>query len=210
MYTLYYAPGAASFAVHWLLIEADADVILHRFDLAAGEHKKPEYLALNPNGMVPTLLIDGQPVYEAAALLMHLADVDQPSGFAPPVGSLERARYYQWVLHLANAVQPLFRTWFYPSEPAGEANAELAKDAARLRIEAAWDRIDAHLAVHGPYLLGEKISAADFLLTMLMRWSRNLPKPATEWPALRALAERMKARPSFAKLNAAEGLTEWA
>lgn len=210
MYTLYYAPGAASLVVHWLLIEADADYTLHRLDLGAGEHKQPEYLALNPNGVVPTLLIDGQPVYEAAALVMHLADVDLPSGFAPPQGSLERARYYQWVLHLANTVQPPFRTWFYPSEPAGEANAELSKEVARQRIEAAWERIDAHLAVHGPYLLGEKISAADFLLTMLMRWSRNMPKPATEWPALRALAERMKARPSFAKLYAAEGLTEWA
>ncbi len=210
MYTLYYAPGAASFVVHWLLIEADADYTLHRLDLAAGEHKQPEYLALNPNGVVPTLLVDGQPVYEAAALVMHLADVDLPSGLAPPQGSLERARYYQWVLHLANTVQPPFRTWFYPSEPAGEVNAELSKDVARQRIEAAWERVDAHLAVHGPYLLGEKLSAADFLLTMLMRWSRNMPRPATEWPALRALAERMKARPSFAKLYAAEGLTEWA
>jgi glutathione S-transferase len=43
-----------------------------------------------------------------------------------------------------------------------------------------------------------------------MRWSRNMPKPATQWPQLAALAQRMKARPSFARLYAAEGLTEWA
>ena len=51
---------------------------------------------------------------------------------------------------------------------------------------------------------------ADFYLTMLMRWSRNMPKPATEWPQLAALAQRMKARPSLKVLYEREGLTEWA
>jgi glutathione S-transferase len=45
---------------------------------------------------------------------------------------------------------------------------------------------------------------------MLMRWSRNMPKPATDWPHLNALAQRMKARPSFRTLYEREGLTEWA
>ncbi|HSR66257.1 MAG TPA: glutathione S-transferase family protein, partial [Xanthomonadaceae bacterium] len=69
--------------------------------------------------------------------------------------------------------------------------------------------IDAHLAGHGPYLLGAQASAADFYLAMLMRWSRNMPKPATAWPHLAALAQRMAARPSFRELYAREGLTEW-
>ena len=43
-----------------------------------------------------------------------------------------------------------------------------------------------------------------------MRWSRNMPKPASEWPHLAALAQRLKARPSFTTLYAREGLTEWA
>ena len=50
----------------------------------------------------------------------------------------------------------------------------------------------------------------DFYATMLMRWSRNMPKPAHEWPALGAYAARMKARPSFETLYQREGLTEWA
>jgi glutathione S-transferase len=54
------------------------------------------------------------------------------------------------------------------------------------------------------------MSVADFYLTMLMRWSRNMPKPATDWPQLAALAQRMKARPSFKTLYEREGLTEWA
>lgn len=210
MYTLYYSPGAASFVVHWLLIETGASHALHKLDTEAREHKRPEYLALNPNGLVPTLVVHGQPVYEAAALVLHLADAHPQAGLAPALGSIERARHYQWVLHLANTLQPAFRHWFYPGEAAGEANADAAKQQARERIEAAWARIDAHLGAHGPYLLGSQLSAADFLLTMLMRWSRNMPRPASDWPHLAALIVRMKARPSFRTLYEREGLTEWA
>jgi len=209
MLTLYTAPGAAGLVVHWLLIELDVPHELRLLDLQAKEHKTPEYLALNPNGVVPTLLIEGQPVYEAAALALHLADAYPTAGFAPPPGTLQRALHYQWMLHLANTLQPAFRSWWYPSEAAGEVNEGPARESARLRIEAAWDRIDAHLAAHGPNLLGDKLSAADFHLTMLMRWSRNMPKPATEWPQLSAMAARMKARPSFKTLYEREGLTEW-
>jgi glutathione S-transferase len=210
MHTLYYAPGAASLVVHWLLIELDLPHELRRLDLQAGEQKRPEYLALNPSGVVPTLVVDGEALGEAAALVLHLADAHPAAGLAPPPGSLERARYYQWVLYLANTLQPAFRSWWYPTEPAGEANAEAVKAAVTPRIEDIWQRIDAHLAANGPWLLGERLSAVDFYLTMLMRWSRNMPRPATGWPALRALAERMKARPSFRRLYEAEGLTEWA
>jgi glutathione S-transferase len=78
------------------------------------------------------------------------------------------------------------------------------------RISAAWERLDAHLGKNGPYLLGERVSAADFYLTMMMRWSRNVPKPPTEWPQLASHAQRMKQRPSFKRLYEREGLTEWA
>jgi glutathione S-transferase len=210
MYTLYYSPGAASLVVHWLLIDLGLPHELRRLDLAAGEHKRADYLALNPNGVVPTLLVDGEPVYETAALVLHLADAHPEAGLAPVPGTLERARYYQWLLHLANTLQPAFRRWFYPDEAAGVAAAQANKDSARQAIEACFDRIDAHLAASGPHLLGARLSAADFMLTMLMRWSRNMPRPATQWPQLAALAGLMKARPSFRHLYEVEGLTEWA
>jgi glutathione S-transferase len=209
MYTLYYAPGTASFVVHWLLLETGASHDLKRLDLAAGEHKRPDYLALNPDGVVPTLLIHGQPTCESAALVLHLADAHPDAGLAPAPGSLQRAQYYQWVLYLANSLQPAFRNWFYAAEVAGEAHSDAVKRHTQGRIEAAWQRIDSHLAAHGPYLLGAEPSAADFLLAMLMRWSRNMPRPATDWAALAALAARMKARPSFRRLNEIEGLTDW-
>ncbi|GAB3383419.1 glutathione S-transferase family protein [Lysobacter fragariae] len=210
MYSLYYAPGAASMVVHWLLIELDAPHELHLVDTQAGQQKSPAYLALNPNGVVPTLIDDGVPRFECAALSMLLADRYPQAGLAPALDQARRPQYLQWMFHLANAVQPLFRIWWYPHEVAGKDNEVIAREHVRPRIEAAWDRLDAHLGAHGPYLLGEHVSVADFYLAMLMRWSRNMPQPATTWPHLAALAQRMKARPSFRTLYEREGLTEWA
>lgn len=209
-YTLYYAPGAASLVVHWLLLEVQAPHTLVLVDTAAGVQKQPDYLALNPNGVVPTLVIDGVPHHEAAALSMVLADTYPGADLAPSPADPQRIAYTQWMFNLANMVQPLFRQWWYPHEPAGDAHADTVRACVQPRIEAQWQRIDANLAAHGPYLLGDRLTAADFYLAMLMRWSRNMPRPATEWPHLAALAARLKARPSFAQLYAREGLTEWA
>ncbi|HEY0506028.1 MAG TPA: glutathione S-transferase family protein [Lysobacter sp.] len=209
MYRLYYSPGAASLVVHWLLIELAVPHELHLVDTATKQQKSPEYLALNPNGVVPTLVDHGQPLYEAAALVLHLADRHAEAGLAPVGGDAQRGQYLQWMLNIANTLQSPLRLWWYPQDIDGE-RPEAVQDGARRRIEAAWDRFDAHLAANGPYLLGERLSAADFYLTMLMRWTRNMPRPGHDWPHLAALAQRLKARPSFRTLYESEGLTEWA
>jgi len=210
LHTLYYSPGSASMVVHWLLLELGAPHELRLVDTASGEQKSPQYLALNPNGVVPTLLVNGEPSFEAAALLLDLADRHPDAGLAPAPGTRERRHLYQWMFNLANMVQPLFRQWWYPNEPAGPDHADDVRKHVQARIEAQWDRIDAHLAAQGPYLLGGGVTIADFYLTMLMRWSRNMPRPAQQWPHLAALAQRMKSRPTFATLYEREGLTEWA
>jgi len=207
--TLYYSPSTASLVVHWLLIELGVPHELHKLDFDKREHKSPEYLAINPAGVVPSLVQDGQVLTEAAAIVLHLADTHPQAGLAPAPGSPERAQYYRWMFFMANTLQPAYRAWFYANEPAGEANAEAAKAAARARIEAAWQQVADHLAANGPWLLGAKRSAADFMLTMLMRWSRNMPRPAHTWPALAAHAQAMKALPSFRETYAREGLTDW-
>jgi len=210
MHTLYYSPGTASLVVHWLLIELDLPHELVLVDLANKQQRSPEYLRLNPSGVVPTLVVDGEVLTEAAAIVMHLADQHPQARLAPPMASLERGRYYQWMLFLANAVQPLLRNWWYAEEVAGPAQAEAARASAATRLGACFDRLDAHLAANGPWMLGDRVSAVDFQLTMLMRWSRKLPKPATDWPELARLAQGMKARPSFKQLYASEQLSEWA
>ncbi len=211
MYTLYYSPGAASMVVHQALLETGAEHELKRVDLEAGEQRSPAYLKLNPNGFVPALLIDGKPYYEAAACLMTIADRHPAPRLAPTLDSPQRSGWNQWIMHLANTVQPAFRMWFYPTDIDAAENVQaIVKEASRRRIEAAWTRIDKHLAERGPYLLGDEFSAADLMLLMLMRWSRNMPKPATDWPALARYAALMRTRPSWKRLYEIEGLTEWA
>jgi len=209
MYQLYYSPSTASLAVHWMLIEVGAPFELILTDIATGANKTSDYLKLNPSGVVPTLIVDGAPVLESAAILMLLAERHADKGLAPAAGTPERAAYFQWMVYLANALLPSFRAWYYPHEPAGEANAEAAQAAARARVEAVWDRVDAQLAAKGPYMLGERLSAVDFLATMLMRWSRNLPRQATAWPNIARYLARMRAMPSLREVHAREGLTDW-
>lgn len=209
MYTLYYAPGSANLVVHLTLLEIGAPHTLERIDLEAGQQRSAAYLAINPNGVVPTLVFDGMPHSEAAALTMLLAERHPMATLAPTPDSPQRGAYLQWMFYLANSLQPLFRQWFYPGDhlPAG---ADTVKEAARIGIEKCWSHIDAHLAAHGPFMLGERFSVVDLYALMLMRWSRNMPKPATDWPHLAALAKRLKARPSWKQVCDAEGLVEWA
>ncbi len=210
MYILYYSPGTASMAVHQALLEIGAPHELRKLDLDANAQKSAEYLRLNPNGTVPTLIVDGAPVYECAALLLLLAERHPDAALAPAPGDPKRATYLQWMVHFANTLQPAYRQWFYPQDFAPAEHEKESKEFARRRIEAVWDRLEAHLAANGPHVLGEHFGIVDLYATMLMRWSRNMPKPATSWPHVAALAQRVKARASWKRLYDIEGLTEWA
>jgi glutathione S-transferase len=208
-YTLYYAPGTASLAVHWMLLEIGAPHQLERLDFAAGEQKSARYLKLNPLGRVPTLIIDGEAYSESAALLMLLADRHPEAGFAPAAGAPGRARWVETMVWLANNLSPPFRDWFYAETDGEPAGASAVKALAGRRIGQAWDRLDGILADGRPCLLGEDVSSADLMATMLMRWSRNMPRPATDWPRLGPFVRRMRGRPAFIELCRREGLTEW-
>ncbi|HET6395240.1 MAG TPA: glutathione S-transferase family protein [Pseudoxanthomonas sp.] len=207
---LYGSQSTASLVVHWLLIELGIAHELRMLDFDKREQKSPEYLAINPQGRVPTLVIDGQVLTESAAIAMHLADLHPQAKLAPAVGTPERAAYYRWMFFCAYTLMPAYRGWFYPDEPAGEENIDKARASSRAALEAAWQQVDDHLQANGPYLLGGQRSAADFVLTMLMRWSRNMPRPTDTWPALHAHAQRMKALPSFREAYRREGITDWA
>ncbi|MEO8464012.1 MAG: glutathione S-transferase family protein [Gammaproteobacteria bacterium] len=209
MYTLYYSPGTASMAVHLMLLELGVSHRLEQVHFDKNAQRNPEYLRLNPRGQVPTLVIDGRPYFESAALLMILAERHPDAGLAPLPGSERRAAWYQWLVFFANALGPSYRQWFYPPDLGTTEHTPAVREALRGKIETAWALVNDHLQSNGPYMLGERFSAVDLLATMYMRWSRNMPKPATDWPALRRLADLARARPSWTLLYQLEELTEW-
>lgn len=209
MYTLYYAPGAASLAVHWILLEIGAPFETVALDMERKDQKSPDYLKINPAGMIPTLIADGEPMAETAAILLWLAERHPEAGFEIPAGAQKRRSYLQTMLFLANTMQPAFRVWFYPQEGAGPANIDAVKAEARRKIEEAWSMLDARLSDGRAFLLGDRMTAPDFLATMLTRWSRNMPKPATAWPHVGAYVARTKQRDALREVHRREGLTDW-
>ena len=206
---LYGSQSTASLVVHWLLIELGIEHELRQLDFERGEQKSAEFLAINPAGRVPALIIDGQVLTESGAIAMQLADLHPQAALAPAPGTAARGDYYRWMCFCIYTLMPAYRGWFYPQEPAGESNADEVKLRARAQLEAAWQQVADHLAANGPYVLGEQLSVIDFMLTMLMRWSRNMPRPTDNWPVLAAHAARMKARPAFAEVYRREGISDW-
>ncbi|MGB8423018.1 glutathione S-transferase family protein [Paraburkholderia sp.] len=208
-YLLYYSPGAASMAVHWMMIEMGIPFDTHLVDINVGNQHNPDYLRLNPSGRVPTLVVDGTPRHESAALLMLLAERHPEAALAPEPGSADRAAWLELMIYLANTLLPAMRDWFYADIDGDPAGAEAVQALARRRIEEACELLNAHLADGRDYLVGGKLSTADFLAVVLMRWTRNMPRPALGWPHLARYIRRLRALPSFIDLNAREELTEW-
>ncbi len=206
MLSLYYYPGLASLLPHMMLREIGADFELRFIDRANDAHKQAEYLKLNPNGRIP-VLVDGDLVlFETVAIALHLADKFPQAGLAPAVGTNERAEFYKWMMHLTNTPQAEYRAWFYPHEHVSdEAAAPSVKQAAGERLNRMFDVISAQLG-DKPWLLGDRFSAADLFLFMLIRWSRFMPRPARTIPNLNALAERVAARPAVQETFRVEGI----
>lgn len=207
-YTLYWSPGTASLAVHWMLIHIGAPFEMIKADIEKGETRTAEFLALNPRGHVPALTIDGALRGETAALLMLLAERHPEAKLDRPNGHARRADYVERMVYLTNTMMPAFRAWFVPREPASGTNEAEVKAAARARIENGWSWLDRSFGAK-TYMIDDELSAADFLATLLMRWSRNMPHPIETWPNLAAYSKRMRALPSLREVHAREGLTDW-
>jgi glutathione S-transferase len=209
MYTLYYSPGTASMAVHLALLEIGAPHQLELVDFERKAQRSESYLRLNPLGQVPTLVIDGQPYAESAALLIMLADRHPEAHLGPPPGTPMRNEWYQWLVFLSNTLGASYRNWFYPADLGAPEHPPTVRAALQGRIEGIWIRLDTQLAARGPYLLGEQFSALDLLLIMYMRWSRNMPRPALDWPAVKRFATLLRGRKSWQRLCDIEHLSEW-
>ncbi|MBV9115008.1 MAG: glutathione S-transferase N-terminal domain-containing protein [Hyphomicrobiales bacterium] len=206
MYDLYYYPGNASLLPHMVLREIGAPFELRLVDRAQEAQKSADYLRLNPNGRIP-VLVDGELVlFETAAITLHLVDRHPEAELAPAPGTSARAEFYKWMVHLTNTPQAEYRAWFYPwQHVADRAMAESVKRAAGERLGRMFKLIADQLA-EGPWLLGERFSAADLFLFMLVRWGREMPHPPRALPQLAAHASRVLERLAVQATLEAEGL----
>ena len=210
MLQLHYHPSNASMAPHLLLEELGAPFELKLVDRAQRAHKAPDYLALNPNGLIP-VLVDGDLVlYEAAAICLHLADTHPQAGLAPAPGTPQRAHFYKWLVWLTNTLQATLIVYFYPERWADSAEAVVqVKAHAEAKVGLMLDQLDAELARHGePWLLGPAFSAVDAYALMLCRWTRGFARPARDLPHLGPYLQRVLARPATRRVFEREGLAQ--
>ena len=166
----------------------------------SGDTRDPAYLKLNPHGRVPTLLVDGKPMFECAAICAFLADRHPQAGLAPAADAPERAAYMQWMVYLTNTIQELMLQMFYPERcttHADEAPHIAAK--TRERFDAAFDVVEKALKAGGPYLLGTKASAADVYLSMLAGWHPDPDALAKRCPGIAAMRKKIAERPGMAR-----------
>ena len=216
MLQLHYFPGNASLIVHIVLEEIGVPFELKWVDREQAAHKAADYLALNPNGLIPVLVDDhprggdGAPLvlYETAAIALHLADTHSAAALLPALGTRERAHAYKWLSWLTNTVQAALIVYFYPERWADDAAAiAQVKAHAEAKIGTMLDQLDAEFARHrGPWLLGTGFSLVDPYAFVLCRWTRGFGCPARERAHLKSWLERMLARPATQKALAQEGL----
>jgi glutathione S-transferase len=179
MLTLYFAPGASSMAPHIALYEIGVPFEAKPISWAKKEHRSPAYLAINPEGKVPTLLIDGRPLTEVAGILFYLARRFPQAGL-PPAGDIEaEAGVISWMSFIASTVHPARRRGL------DYAHAVYALADRRLN--------------GGRWAVGSYSIADIHLFRLYWRFVNSLHPDPAEFPNLHAHYERMLARPAVQK-----------
>ena len=176
MLTLYLSPGSSSMAVHIALHEIGADFESRPISFAKREQHSPEYLAINPEGKVPTLLIDGRPLTEVAAILYYLAKRFPEAGLWPAGGLETEAQAISWMSFIAATIHP----------------------ARRIGVER-WKEVFgiAERRLGGREWTVERYSIADIhFFRLYWRFVGSVKPAPSDFPSLSAHYERMMARPA--------------
>lgn len=189
--TFFHAPHSRSGGARILLEELGAEPAFHLLDLQAKQQREPAYLAINPMGKVPALRHGEVLITEQAAVYMYLCELYPAAGLAPAIGDPLRGAYLRWMV-------------FYGScfEPAATDKA-LGRDSggASMSPYGSFDDVMTTIIDQlrtGPWLLGERFTAADVLWGSAMSWMLAF-KLVPEDPVLTAYVERFKARPAVAR-----------
>ena len=202
---LYYATGTCSLSPHIVASEAGIALDLERVDIRKSPHVTETgvvFGTVNPNHYVPALqLEDGSVLTEGVAIVQLLADLAPDSGLAPPAGTTERYRLQSWLTFIATELHKMYSPWLFHPEYGAQA-----QDAAREKIGQRLAFVEAHLAAAGPFLMGERFTAADAYLFTIVGWSGFARVALTAFPHLRGFMERVGARPAVRRAMAAQGM----
>jgi len=204
MLTLYYSPGACSLAAHIALEEAGLAFQSKPISLRKGQQRTPEFLAVNPFGKVPALVVDGTTLTENPAILSYIADISPAAGLLPAESPLARGQALSLLAWLSSAVHVSFGGLFgaaYLIEDEAERERYVAK--TRATIEKHFSVIDGKLAGRD-WLLG-RYSVADGYAHVFARWAKGFfGFDMARWPNYAAHMERVAARPAVQRALARE------
>ena len=203
MLSLYYSPGACSLASHIVLEEIGAAFEARRVTIAEGEHRTPEYLAVNPRGRVPTL-VDGDFVLtESLAILSYLGHRFAEAGLLD-LGNAERlGRTHELLSFFSSGVHIAFAQIWRAPRFAESDGAQADVTATGRKTVATYFHELEQLAGDG-WLVGNRYSIADPYLLVFYRWGGRIGADMTAYPAWNAHKEAMLARPAVQRALATE------
>jgi len=194
---LYWHPMSSATPIAAALAELDVPHQRVKVDIKTGEQRRPEYLALNPNGKVPTLTVDGAPMFEALAIQLWLAEqYGVERGLWPAAGTPERLQAMSWC------------TWAYVTYGTVVVRLQLATmgeerlrsaahaDAARESLDQLLGLLDARLATQ-PWMLGAEYSMADLLVGSVIGYSVYIGAPVARHAHVQAWLAKVQARPAM-------------
>ncbi|MBX3592845.1 glutathione S-transferase family protein [Sphingomonas sp.] len=194
---LYFAPGACSGVTMIALEEIGVPFEARLVAFMAGEHRRPEFLARNPAGKVPTLMVDGQPLTQNPVILAWLARRFPQAGLLPLGGdAIADAQLLGRLSWFSADVHPLVTRIRMP-----QFMCDLPGAPERVRAMAG-EAIRFHLApleqalAEAPWLLGDRWSVLDAYLFWVWFRITGAGFAAAEYPAIAAHYERMSDRPS--------------
>jgi len=192
----YHSPNTRSTGVRILLEELGAPYKLHALNMKAGQQREPEYLAVNPMGKVPAVKYGGALVTEQVALFIFLTDLFPEKGLAPVIGDPQRGSYLRWLAFYGSCFEPAV------------VDRAMKRDAGRPGMvpygdyDTMMQTLTAQLK-SGPYLLGERFTAADILWGTAFEWTTAFGIVA-KTPEIEAYIERAKKRPAARAVKAAD------
>lgn len=158
--------------VHAALAWAGAPFRLTRVDTDAKAHKAPEFLAMNPMGQIPTLILpDGTVISETSAMILLIDEAFPQAGILPPRGTSERAKALRWLMFLAAAVYPAELRASYPERYTASADAAALAAVKQSGVEETDRELRMFAdAIDGPCLLGSTLTITDVYAQMLIDW----------------------------------------